>query len=98
MTGLEAERMGNTSPTKQGTGDTWPTKDGYIQMSVITDAMTAKMCDVFCRKDLANDPRFATTEGRIENRAEIKHLIGEILATKTKSVVFKQHDPQVLPT
>ena len=84
-TGIEPERMGNTSPTQQGTGDTWPTKDGHIQMSVITDAMTAKMCDVFCRKDLAKDPRFATTEGRIKNRVEIKHLIGKILATKSTS-------------
>ena len=83
MTGLTTERMGNASPTNQGTGDTWATKDGHIQMTVITDAITAKMCAAFERADLEKDPRFATTEGRVEYKAEIKLIIGEILATKT---------------
>ena len=83
MAGMNTERVGNASPTSQGTGDTWPTKDGHIQMTVITDKMTAKMCDAFGRPDLTDDPRFATTEGRVEHAAEIKPIIGDILATKT---------------
>ena len=83
MAGMTTERVGNASPTSQGTGDTWPTKDGHIQMTVITDKMTAKMCDAFGRPDLTDDPRFATTEGRVEHAAEIKPIIGDILATKT---------------
>ncbi|MBT5895605.1 MAG: CoA transferase [Rhodospirillaceae bacterium] len=83
MAGMNTERVGNAPPTSQGTGDTWPTKDGHIQMTVITDKMTAKMCDAFGRPDLTDDPRFATTEGRVEHAAEIKPIIGDILATKT---------------
>jgi len=83
IAGMTTERVGNASPTSQGTGDTWATKDGHIQMTVITDKMTVKMCDVFGRPDLAQDPRFATTQGRVEHAGEIKPIIGEILATKT---------------
>ena len=97
MTGLTTERMGNASPTNQGTGDTWATKDGHIQMTVITDAMTAKMCAAFERADLAKDPRFATTEGRVEYKAEIKLIIGEILATKTTAEWIASLGPAGVP-
>ena len=97
MTGLTTERMGNSSPTNQGTGDTWATKDGHIQMTVITDAMTAKMCAAFERADLAKDPRFATTEGRVEYKAEIKLIIGEILATKTTAEWIASLGPAGVP-
>ncbi len=67
IAGVEPERIGNTSPTYQGTADTWPTKDGHIQMTVITDSMMVKMCDGLGRPDLADDPRFATGQARVEH-------------------------------
>ena len=97
MTGLTTERMGNASPTNQGTGDTWATKDGHIQMTVITDAMMAKMCAAFERADLAKDPRFATTEGRVEYKDENKLIIGEILATKTTAEWIASLGPAGVP-
>ena len=83
IAGMPTERVGNASPTSQGTGDTWPTKDGHLQMTVITDKMTAKMCAAFERPELMDDPRFATTQGRVEHAGEVKAIVADILATKT---------------
>jgi crotonobetainyl-CoA:carnitine CoA-transferase CaiB-like acyl-CoA transferase len=83
MAGQTTERVGNASPTAQGTANTWATKDGHIQMTVITDAMTAKMCAVFERPELADDPRFASVEGRVEHADEITATIAGIMAAKS---------------
>ncbi len=83
IAGVEPERIGNTSPTYQGTADTWPTKDGHIQMTVITDSMMVKMCDGLGRPDLADDPRFATGQARVEHGEAVKALIGEIFLSNT---------------
>ena len=83
MVGQTTERVGNASPTAQGTANTWATMDGHIQMTVITDAMTAKMCAVFEQPELADDPRFASVQGRVEHADEIVAIIGGILAVKS---------------
>ena len=83
ITGVEPERIGNASPTYQGTADTWPTKDGHIQMTVITDAMAMKMCHGLGRPELADDPRFAAGQGRVDQSDEVKAIIGEIFMTDT---------------
>lgn len=83
MVGQTTERVGNASPTAQGTANTWSTMDGHIQMTVITDAMTAKMCAVFEQPELADDPRFASVQGRVEHADEIVAIIGGILAEKS---------------
>lgn len=83
MVGQTTERVGNASPTAQGTANTWATMDGHIQMTVITDAMTAKMCAVFEQPELADDPRFASVQGRVEHADEIVAIIAGILAEKS---------------
>jgi len=83
MVGQTTERVGNASPTAQGTANTWATMDGHIQMTVITDAMTAKMCAVFEQPELADDPRFASVQGRVEYADEIMAIIAGILAEKS---------------
>ena len=83
MVGQTTERVGNASPTAQGTANTWATMDGHIQMTVITDAMTAKMCAVFEQPELADDPRFASVQGRVEHADEIMAIIAGILAEKS---------------
>ena len=84
--GKVPERLGNASPTHQGTADTWATKDGHVQMTVITDSMTAKMCEALGRPELTEDPRFATDQGRIDHNKEVYAEIGAILATEATAV------------
>ena len=45
--------------------------------------MTAKMCAVFERPELADDPRFASVEGRVEHADEITAIIAGIMAAKS---------------
>ena len=80
------ERLGNASPTHQGTADTWSTKDGHLQMTVITDSMTAKMCKALGRPDLVDDPRYATDQGRVDHNEEVFAEIGAIFATEPTAV------------
>lgn len=84
--GMEPKRLGNISPTYQGSGDTWATKDGYLQMTVITDTMAKKMCAAFDRPELMDDPRFATDKGRVDHREAVRAEIGAILNTETTAV------------
>ena len=84
--GIVPQRLGNASPTYQGSADTWATRDGFIQMTVITDSMTLKMCQALGRPDLADDPRFATDQGRIDHSDAVYAEIGAIFATETTAV------------
>jgi crotonobetainyl-CoA:carnitine CoA-transferase CaiB-like acyl-CoA transferase len=84
--GVVPERLGNASPTYQGSADTWATKDGFVQMTVITDSMTTKMCRAFGRPDLIDDPRFATDQGRVDHCDAVYAEIGAIFATEPTAV------------
>ncbi|MDA1101046.1 MAG: CoA transferase [Proteobacteria bacterium] len=84
--GKVPERLGNASPTHQGTADTWATKDGFVQMTVITNSMSVKMCKAFGRPDLVDDPRFATDQGRVDHNHEVKAEIAAIFATEPTAV------------
>jgi crotonobetainyl-CoA:carnitine CoA-transferase CaiB-like acyl-CoA transferase len=75
------ELVGNTSPTFQGTANTFPTKDGHVQMSVITDAMTVKMAQVMGKPEWPDDPRFATSQGRVDHAEEVIAMLSEVFRT-----------------
>ncbi|MDE0944009.1 MAG: CoA transferase [Alphaproteobacteria bacterium] len=79
------ERLGNASPTYQGSADTWPTKDGHVQMTVITDKMTKKFCDAVGRPEWMAEARFATDQGRVDHQAELFDVIGAVFATEPTS-------------
>ena len=95
--GIVPERLGNASPTYQGSADTWATKDGFIQMTVITNSMTAKMCTAFGRPDLVDDPRFATDQGRVEHSDEVYATIGAIFATAPTAVWMERLGKEGIP-
>lgn len=79
------ERLGNASPTYQGSADTWPTKDGHVQMTVITDKMTKKFCDAVGRPEWMAEARFATDQGRVDHQAKLFDVIGAVFATEPTS-------------
>jgi len=81
--GWEPALIGNTSPTKQGTANTWPTADGWLTIAVVTDRLIAPLCRGLGRPDLAGDERFAHEPGRITHAASIDQEIAGILATNT---------------
>lgn len=84
--GIVPERLGNASPTHQGSADTWATKDGFVQMTVITDSMTVKMCRALGRPDLIDDPRFSSDQARVDHSDAVYAEIGAIFATEPTAV------------
>jgi len=59
--------------------------DGYFILAVGNDDQFARFCELAGRSDLANDPDFATNQGRVRNRLRLVPLIEEVIATKNCS-------------
>jgi len=77
--------LGNSSPTLQPTADVFPTKDGFIQVTALNQSLVEKLFTSLGRKDDLQKAAFASTESRIENKAQVHELINEALGTKTTS-------------
>lgn len=83
--GVEPERWGNSSPTAQGTANTWPTKDGFISIAVISDRLAEKLCRGFGRPEWFEEERYRTRQGRIAHSKELTKEIGDLLLTQTSA-------------
>lgn len=49
----------------------FPTQDGYVMIGVANDKLWRGFCEATGFHDLAADPRYATTVGRVEHREEL---------------------------
>ena len=54
---------------------TFPTSDGWIFVMCVTDKFWHALVDVLGRKDLEQDPRFATAKARAANRAALTEVL-----------------------
>ncbi|HZD24787.1 MAG TPA: CoA transferase [Alphaproteobacteria bacterium] len=95
--GWVPELIGNTSPTRQGTANTWPTADGWITIAVVTDRMTVALCRGLGRPELAEDERFATEAGRIAHRQSVNDEIAAILASDTTATWVERLRAEGIP-
>lgn len=77
------ELVGNGSPAKVPTADSFPVKDGGILMSAITEKQWQAIGPAVGRPDLVNDPRFATPALRIENRTALRAELSAAFAADT---------------
>lgn len=83
--------VGGKAPTRLGNAhpnivpyQTFATKDGYIIMAVGTDRQFKEYCAIIGVPQLAEDARFTTNRGRVENRkALIPLLEGPMMARTT---------------
>ena len=75
-TGHNPPRMGNMHAQVSAYG-VFPTKDGPVVLAPANDRLFRKLLEVFERHELLDDARFATNEGRINNRAQIDSIIAE---------------------
>jgi len=65
--------------------DAFPAKDGYIIIAIGGEEAYQRFCVTLGRKDLGEDPRFATNETRLANHQALKEEINKTLATKNGS-------------
>lgn len=83
VAGDEPELLGNNSPTFQGTSSVFPTKDGFLNVSVFTDTMALRLCDALDHPEWKDDPRWNSVKGRTKDMEEIQSILSDILSTKT---------------
>ncbi|KSZ60725.1 CoA-transferase [Rhodococcus pyridinivorans KG-16] len=57
--------------------------DEWCVVSVRDDTEWLRLCEVLGRTDLAGDPRFASAEARLANRAEVDAVLAEWLAHRS---------------
>ena len=73
-------RMGNAHPNIVPY-EAYKAADHYIILAVGNDGQFRRFCEVAGRPELADDPRFATNRGRVENR----DVLGPILNAEIES-------------
>ena len=79
-TGKVPPPVGNHHPLTSPMG-VYRARDGHLNLAVGSEVMWQRFCQAIERPDLATDPRFATNQGRIDNRAALNVLVEEIFAT-----------------
>ena len=85
VAGDEPELLGNNSPTFQGTSSVFPTKDGFLNVSVFTDKMALRLCDALGHPEWKEERRWNSAAGRTEDFDEVQSILTEELSQKTTS-------------
>lgn len=73
-TGENPPRMGNSHAQVSAYG-VFPTKDGPVVLAPANDKLFRKLLEVLERRELLDEPRFATNADRLANRAELDAMI-----------------------
>ena len=81
-TGQPPKRIGNLHPNIVPY-QPFQTKDGAVILACGNDNLFRKFCEASAQAALAGDPRFATNGKRVENRAELTRLLGEVFRQRT---------------
>ncbi len=76
------ERLGNQHPNIVPY-QLFPTKDGYMVLSVGNDATFKRFCDAFGLEKLLADARFATNSARVANRQLVTDTLSPVMQRET---------------
>ncbi|WP_369252782.1 CaiB/BaiF CoA transferase family protein [Geodermatophilus amargosae] len=82
-------RMGNSHPSLFPY-EPLPCADGDLIVTAGNDGQFRKLCDVLGLPELADDPRFLHNEDRTAHRDQLRPLLVERLATRTKMEWFRE--------
>jgi crotonobetainyl-CoA:carnitine CoA-transferase CaiB-like acyl-CoA transferase len=82
-TGTPPRRIGNLHPNIVPY-QPFRAKDGELILACGNDNQYRKFCEAAGCAQLADDPRFATNGKRVENRAELTRLLGEVFRKRSK--------------
>jgi crotonobetainyl-CoA:carnitine CoA-transferase CaiB-like acyl-CoA transferase len=78
-TGGQPARLGSAHPNL-APYQAFHAADGWFVVGVGSEDLWRRFCQALERPDLANDPRFCTSEARVQNRGELDRLLAEIFA------------------
>src|SRR4051812_24552146 len=82
-TGKPPKRIGNLHPNIVPY-QPFRASDGEVILACGNDNLYRKFCDAAGCAELAGDARFATNGKRVENRAELTRLLGEVFKKRSK--------------
>jgi formyl-CoA transferase len=79
------KRYGNAHPSIVPY-QSFKTADGYLVIGVASESIWQRFCAAIGRADLTHDPRFAKNPQRVENRAELLKILGEIFSRRDTQI------------
>ncbi|PCD75908.1 CaiB/BaiF CoA transferase family protein [Pseudothioclava arenosa] len=95
-TGRAPHRLGNAHPNI-APYEVLPVADGSIILAVGNDGQFRRFCGVVGLEALGADPRFATNEARVANRAELRPQIVAALARFSKAEILSALEAATVP-
>jgi len=84
IAGVVPGRMGNEHPSIAPYAP-FPTADGELVVAVGNERQFSALCEVLEAPELAQDPRFSSNSGRVDNRHELHEQMQARLATRPAS-------------
>lgn len=96
LSGKVPQRMGNEHPSLYPY-EPMTTGDGELIVAVGNDGQFTRLCAVLGQPELACDPRFSTPPVRNRNRAELRPLLQQLLATRGAQEWFDLLTEQGVP-
>ena len=81
-TGRQPARTGTASPVT-APNQSLRTRDGHINLAVVSDRHFAEVCELLELPDLIGDPRYADNPSRVENRESLRDAIEAVLVEKS---------------
>ena len=84
IAGVVPGRMGNEHPSIAPYAP-FPTADGELVVAVGNERQFSALCEVLGTPELAQDPRFDSNSGRVDNRQALHEALGALLAGRPAS-------------
>ena len=79
--GRQPARLGSAHPNL-APYQAFRAADGWFVVGVASQELWRRFCAAIERPGLADDPRFRTSAERVENRADLDRLLGDLFATR----------------
>lgn len=74
------------------------TADGYLVIAIFTEKFWHALCRALERPELADDPRFATNDRRLEHREELVEILDEIFRLRTTDEWLRRLEAEGVPS
>ena len=81
-TGLKPSKTGTASPVT-APNQTLQTRDGHINIAVVSDRHFVQLCRLLVLDELFDDPRFADNDSRVSNRAALADALEGVLGKQS---------------
>ncbi len=96
LSGIEQPRLGNQHPNIVPY-QVFEAADGHLIVAAGNDAQFRRFCDILDRRDLADDPRFATNIARIEHRDTLIPILADEVRRHGKTNLVAAMEDQGVP-